>query len=174
MTDTILSPSSEEVLREGFGKRFLLEMADELDRCDAELMYRARQMGLRSYCEYLPLERIVAWLNLGEKELKSWGVPVMVCKDEFNIPLVRLVSFASLVDIWQDDSIRDDFFAQANMFLCQEIKDLIQDMQTFSARWEDSFWTSHEHTHLNPRSKKFGEFYLELDDSDSQLLAAEF
>lgn len=51
MIDTIFSPANEEILREGFGKKFLLEIADELGCSDVELMYRARQMDLRKYCE---------------------------------------------------------------------------------------------------------------------------
>lgn len=192
--DTVeFSPHSDDYLSRHFGpeartRRHIEEIAFHLGHSETSIMYRARHLGLRTFCKYWQDSKIVAWTGLDADRLRKIGVDFFPCIDRDGKLAITLVSTSSLLRLIAatggDDhpeganavaepglvDRREELLtAGIDLFFLRELDELRSAVLSGAVRWERSRWVSHSHVCLNPWA---GLSFMLFDDGRDHKVSA--
>lgn len=160
--NTKFTERDDEHLRSNFGlRRPLEEIALATQHTETALMYRARHLGLRHFCKYWPLEKVLGWTGMSREELEKHGMLTYPVTDQSGKVKITLASSSSLARMIADPVILPLLKAsKCDLFFIAELTELWHANRSGKIFWEPSCWVSHAHTCLNPRSgEAFGHSY---------------
>jgi hypothetical protein len=167
---TVFTEYDDEYLRSNFGqRRSLEEIALATQHSEIAMAYRARHLGLRHFCKYWPLEKVLGWTGMSREELEKYGMLTYAVIDEKGKVRITLASSSSLSRMVADPIILPLMKAAGcDLFFLQELAELWDANRRGDIYWEISCWISHGHTCLNPRSgEAFCQTFSGRDASDA-------
>lgn len=164
------SEDDDRFLREHYGKTKIEEIGVFLNRSEAAVAYRVRELGLRNVPKYYDIRKVAPWLGLKVSDvllLTKLGLEAFPCCDSSGQIRITLVSTTSLARtllrgrLWK--RLVDKY--DADEFFIRDVIESIVALQKGEAVWEPSPWVSHGRVSLNPYSETcFGLFYDGFDE----------
>jgi hypothetical protein len=170
---TTFSAYDDEYLKTNFGqRRSLEEIAMATNHSEIAMAVRARHLGLRHFCKYWQLEKVLGWTGMSREELEKLGMLTYAITDVDGKVRITLASSSSLSRMVADPVVLPLMRAAGcDEFFILELAELWQANRTAKVGqtiWELSCWISHAHTCLNPRSgEAFGESFTGKEAADA-------
>jgi hypothetical protein len=148
------SERDDEYLTRNFGsRRTLEEIALATGHTEIAMAVRARQLGLRQFCKYWELEKVLGWTGVSREELENYGMLTYPVTDLDGKVRITLASSSSLSRMVADPVILPLLRAAGcDEFFVLELSDLWSANRDDQLVSEPSCWISHAHTCLNPRA----------------------
>lgn len=155
MPEQATSLREDRLLREMFGRRTIEQIAGDLGRDPAALLYRARQLGLRKPARYWSSDQVEEWLRISPgswAKIEREGVDRHALTDQQGRVYSILVSSTSLGRWLLADNRWHLLVTRggASQWFCRELMESLADLQARDAEWEACRFLSADHVCGNP------------------------
>jgi len=154
INETHFTSADNRYIREHFGSMRPDEIAFQRGHSETAILYRARQMRLRTFPRFWDLERVRAWLDLEDctvEDLRSEGLVIFSLPDRRRKVQIVVVSTDSLAQ-WMISNNRARLLrrAGADEFFIQEVLETIEGGKKTGPQRESCTYLSAGHTCMNP------------------------